>query len=280
MGLLSIFQRNKQTLLPRPRRARGGKSAARQAPLANAQNPADAAEAMREVRARARTRLMGATVLLLIGVIGFPLLFETQPRPIPVDLPIEIPARNAAARRRRVVASAPAARRPRRRRWPRRCRRRNPFPTTRGRRRRCRRPRRRRPPAPRSAFASLAAALTSSPAPRARATRPRRRPTSRRRWAAPARPLRKRSRRPSRSSRRGGVRAGRRIEADAACPPGRCCRRRSPRPGRRPRRSWPTRRLPSRRTPPPAAAASSSRSARSSTTPRCARRAPRSRSWA
>ena len=96
MGLLSIFQRNKQTTAQAPK-GRGAKSAARQAPLANTQNPADAAEAMREVRARARTRLMGATVLLLIGVIGFPLLFETQPRPIPVDLPIEIPARNAAA---------------------------------------------------------------------------------------------------------------------------------------------------------------------------------------
>ena len=96
MGLLSIFQRNKQASA-KPGKGRGGRSAARQAPLANAQNPADAAEAMREVRARARTRLMGATVLLLIGVIGFPLLFETQPRPIPVDLPIEIPARNAPA---------------------------------------------------------------------------------------------------------------------------------------------------------------------------------------
>jgi len=96
MGLLSIFQRNKQASAQAPK-GRGGKSAARQAPLANTRNPADAAEAMREVRARARTRLMGATVLLLIGVIGFPLLFETQPRPIPVDLPIEIPARNAAA---------------------------------------------------------------------------------------------------------------------------------------------------------------------------------------
>ena len=94
MGLLSIFQRNKQTSAQGPK-GRGGKSAARQAPLANTQNPVDTAEAMREVRARARTRLMGATVLLLIGVIGFPLLFETQPRPIPVDLPIEIPARNA-----------------------------------------------------------------------------------------------------------------------------------------------------------------------------------------
>src|ERR1700759_2541326 len=94
MGLLSIFQRNKQTSAQAPK-GRGGKSAGRQAPLANAQNPADTADALREVRARARTRLMGATVLLLVGVIGFPLLFETQPRPIPVDLPIEIPARNA-----------------------------------------------------------------------------------------------------------------------------------------------------------------------------------------
>ena len=94
MGLLSIFQRNKQASA-QATKGRGGKSAARQAPLANTLNSADTAEAMREVRARARTRLMGATVLLLVGVIGFPLLFETQPRPIPVDLPIEIPARNA-----------------------------------------------------------------------------------------------------------------------------------------------------------------------------------------
>lgn len=95
MGLLSIFQRNRQTAAKPANSGRGGKSAARQAPLANTQNPADTAEAVREARARARRRLMGATVLLLIGVIGFPLLFETRPRPIPVDLPIEIPARNA-----------------------------------------------------------------------------------------------------------------------------------------------------------------------------------------
>jgi DedD protein len=95
MGLLSIFQRNKQAAAKPVQSGRGGKPAARQAPLVNSRNPADTAEAVREARARARTRLMGATVLLLIGVIGFPLLFETQPRPIPVDLPIEIPARNA-----------------------------------------------------------------------------------------------------------------------------------------------------------------------------------------
>lgn len=49
-----------------------------------------------QVRAQARRRLIGAVVLLGIGVIAFPLLFETEPRPIPVDLPIEIPSREGA----------------------------------------------------------------------------------------------------------------------------------------------------------------------------------------
>ena len=48
------------------------------------------------VRRRARHRLLGATVLVLAGVIGFPLLFESQPRPVPVDFEIDIPARQAA----------------------------------------------------------------------------------------------------------------------------------------------------------------------------------------
>ena len=34
--------------------------------------------------------------MVLVGVLGFPLLFDTQPRPIAVDIPIEIPSRNAA----------------------------------------------------------------------------------------------------------------------------------------------------------------------------------------
>jgi DedD protein len=33
-------------------------------------------------------------VLVLIGVIGFPLLFDTQPRPVAGDIPIEIPGKN------------------------------------------------------------------------------------------------------------------------------------------------------------------------------------------
>ena len=49
------------------------------------------------MRRRARHRLIGAGVLVLLGVIGFPMLFDTQPRPIPVDIPIEIPDRNRVA---------------------------------------------------------------------------------------------------------------------------------------------------------------------------------------
>lgn len=68
MALLSIFKRKDTT---EPRQG----------------EPVDVMQA----RARSRRRLIGAAVLLAIGVIAFPLLFETQPRPIPVDIPIEIP---------------------------------------------------------------------------------------------------------------------------------------------------------------------------------------------
>lgn len=44
-------------------------------------------------RARARRRLIGAVVLLAVGVVVFPMLFETQPRPLPGDIPIELPRR-------------------------------------------------------------------------------------------------------------------------------------------------------------------------------------------
>ena len=77
--------------------------------------PAQTVEALRR---RAMHRLIGAAVLVLAGVIGFPLVFDNQPRPIPVDLPIEIadktkvkslvvpPATSAAAASGVVVAPA------------------------------------------------------------------------------------------------------------------------------------------------------------------------------
>ncbi len=55
------------------------------------------AESIEEMRRRARHRLIGATVLVLAGVVGFPLVFDSQPRPIPVDVAIDIPDRNKVA---------------------------------------------------------------------------------------------------------------------------------------------------------------------------------------
>ena len=61
--------------------------------VAGAKRPSRLAqgESVEAMRRRARHRLIGAAVLVLMGVVGFPLLFDTQPRPIPVNIPIEIP---------------------------------------------------------------------------------------------------------------------------------------------------------------------------------------------
>jgi DedD protein len=50
-------------------------------------------ESIELVRRRARHRLIGAVVLVLLAVVGFPLMFDTQPRPVAVDTPILIPDR-------------------------------------------------------------------------------------------------------------------------------------------------------------------------------------------
>ena len=75
MGLFSFF-----------RRRAGAAPAASQS--------VEAADSVQQARVRARRRLIGAVVLVVVGVIGFPLVFETQPRPIPVDIPIDIPRKD------------------------------------------------------------------------------------------------------------------------------------------------------------------------------------------
>lgn len=71
--------------------------------------PSRPSESVEVMRRRAKHRLIGAAVLVAIGVIGFPILFDTQPRPIPVDVQIEIPDRNKVAPLALPVASEPAA---------------------------------------------------------------------------------------------------------------------------------------------------------------------------
>ena len=55
------------------------------------------AQTVAQMRRRAMHRLIGAALLVLAGVVGFPLVFDSQPRPIPVDLPIIIPDKNKLA---------------------------------------------------------------------------------------------------------------------------------------------------------------------------------------
>ncbi len=79
MPLPTFLQRKKPE--PAPRRAAAGIS------------EAEDSGALQAARTRARRRLIGAVVLLAAGIVVFPLVFETQPRPVATDLPIEVPAR-------------------------------------------------------------------------------------------------------------------------------------------------------------------------------------------
>ena len=56
-----------------------------------------------EARVRAWRRLIGAVVLLALGLVLFPWLFESKPRPLPMDIPIEATRRDGG-----IVATAPA----------------------------------------------------------------------------------------------------------------------------------------------------------------------------
>ena len=78
MGLLSVFKRRADA-------------------QSNAADHGTSSDAVLQARTRARQRLIGAVVLVAIGVVGFPLVFETQPRPVPVDTPIEIVRKDGAA---------------------------------------------------------------------------------------------------------------------------------------------------------------------------------------
>ena len=94
MALPTLFKRKKPAadLAASPAKA-GHESAAARTSVPGGGGTPETPE--RAARTRARRRLIGAAVLLVAGVIAFPLLFESQPRPIPVDIPLVIPGRDA-----------------------------------------------------------------------------------------------------------------------------------------------------------------------------------------
>jgi DedD protein len=82
----------------------GQASAAQAAAAENA-----ASESAEVLRQRARHRLLGAAVLVVVAVIGFPFLFDTQPRTVSVDIAVDIPDKNKARSPASPVEAAPSA---------------------------------------------------------------------------------------------------------------------------------------------------------------------------
>ena len=83
---------------------RSSKRDADEAPSRNV--PIDSIETL---RTRARQRLIGAVVLVALGIITFTLLFDSQPRPIPVDIQITMPDKDKPGATVSTTVHAPAS---------------------------------------------------------------------------------------------------------------------------------------------------------------------------
>jgi DedD protein len=103
MALSSFFKRNKSEDAAPAEAAAPAKPARRGASSASSAGPSHEGPAVAQARTQARRRLIGAAVLLLLGVLLFPLIFETKPRPLPMDLPITVASTAPAGK------AAPAA---------------------------------------------------------------------------------------------------------------------------------------------------------------------------
>lgn len=90
MGLFSFFRKNKQDgdeefdVPVKARRSQRKDSA-------DAQEPIDPALPEKK---RARRRLIGAVALVLAAIIGLPMIFDSEPKPLSDDIPIVIPPRD------------------------------------------------------------------------------------------------------------------------------------------------------------------------------------------
>jgi DedD protein len=95
MGLMALFRREPAPG-ETPKAKRGGRAG----------KSTDHEATVQRLRQQARRRLLGAAVLVGVGIIAFPIVFETQPRPVPMDLPIVIPAKDRSEAPRNLVAAA------------------------------------------------------------------------------------------------------------------------------------------------------------------------------
>lgn len=106
MGLFSLFSSRKSDDEPMGRASRGRRSAVLDDDMLDPDLPQ---------KQRARRRLIGAVVLMLLAVIFLPLLFESQPKPVNEDVAVLMPRtepsrpRAAPAPARPAERAAPAA---------------------------------------------------------------------------------------------------------------------------------------------------------------------------
>lgn len=90
MGLFSFLSKNKQDpdddfdVPVKPRRSRGAKASDAQEPL----------DPVLPEKKRARRRLIGATALVLAAIIGLPMIFDSEPKPLADDIAVQIPSRD------------------------------------------------------------------------------------------------------------------------------------------------------------------------------------------
>jgi len=92
MGLFSFLSKNKQGPVTdddfdAPVKARR----TRRTPTADSQDPVDP---VLPEKKRARRRLKGATALVLAAIIGLPMIFDSEPKPLADDIAIQIPSRD------------------------------------------------------------------------------------------------------------------------------------------------------------------------------------------
>jgi DedD protein len=66
-------------------------------------------DSVETLRRRARQRLIGTAILVAAGIVGFPMLFDSQPRPLPVDMRVDMPDRDKVAP---LVVAPPASKTP------------------------------------------------------------------------------------------------------------------------------------------------------------------------
>jgi len=106
MGLFSFLSKNKQDSQADDDNDAPVKSRRSGRPPAS-EDPVDP---VLPEKKRARRRLIGATALVLAAIIGLPMIFDTEPKPLADDIEIHIPSRDKA--QARIAAPVDEARSP------------------------------------------------------------------------------------------------------------------------------------------------------------------------